>query len=154
MSVAEESLPARIGRYEILARLAIGGMAEILLARVRGPSGFERAVVIKRILPHCASLPAFVGMFLDEARIAARIHHPNVVQVQELGEDGDDLFLVMEYLQGESTASIMRRMTARARLPTPTFCAQVVAEASTAGRWAWCTATSRPRTSSSPTTER
>ena len=60
-----ESSAARIGRYEVLARLATGGMAEILLGRVHGPSGFERAVVIKRILPQYAELPSFVSMFLD-----------------------------------------------------------------------------------------
>lgn len=120
---------ARIGRYEVLARLAAGGMAEILLGRVHGPSGFERAVVIKRILPQYAELPTFVSMFLDEARIAARIHHPNVVQVHELGEEDGALFLVMEYLQGESSAGLMRRIRSLGRLIEPAIAAHVVAEA-------------------------
>lgn len=88
-------------------------MAEILLGRLTGPSGFERSVVIKRILPAYAEERQFVEMFLDEARIAARIHHPNVVQHQELGEDGEQLYLVMEYLDGESLASVQRRARSR-----------------------------------------
>ena len=124
-----ESSAARIGRYEVLARLATGGMAEILLGRVHGPSGFERAVVIKRILPQYAELPSFVSMFLDEARIAARIHHPNVVQVHELGEEDGELFLVMEYLQGESSASLMRRMSALGKPIGAALCAHIIAEA-------------------------
>jgi len=118
-----------IGRYEVLARLATGGMAEILLGRVLGPSGFERAVVIKRILAQYAELPTFVSMFLDEARIAARIHHPNVVQVHELGQEGGELYLVMEYLQGESAASVMRRASALGRPIELALCAHIVAEA-------------------------
>ena len=79
-------VPNRIGRYEVLGQLATGGMAEILLARLEGPSDFRRAVVIKRILRRYAQTSSFVAMFLDEARIVAKIRHPNVVQVHELGE--------------------------------------------------------------------
>ena len=104
----------RIGRYEVVGRLARGGMAEILLGRLTGPSGFERSVVIKRILPAYAEERQFVEMFLDEARIAARIHHPNVVQHQELGREGEQLYLVLEYLDGESLASVQRRARSRA----------------------------------------
>ena len=93
-------LPERIGRYEVVGRLAKGGMAEILLGRLTGPSGFERPVVVKRILPHLAHTSEFSTMFLDEARLVARIRHPNVVQVHELGEADGELFLVMEYLGG------------------------------------------------------
>jgi serine/threonine-protein kinase len=104
-------------------------MAEIVLGRLTGPSGFERAVVIKRILPQFLEEKAFVDMFLDEARIAAAIRHPNVVQHQELGRDGGDLYLVMEYLEGESLSNVLRRAHARRvelDLPTCTF---VMAEA-------------------------
>ncbi len=88
----------------------MGGMAEILLARVRGPSGFERPVVLKRILPHLSATAEFRNMFLDEARIVANIRHRNVVAVHELGEEGDELFLVMEYLEGESLSSVLREL--------------------------------------------
>ena len=107
--------PAALGRYEIIGRLATGGMAEILLGRLTGPSGFARAVAIKRILPGYASHKSFVDMFLDEARIAARINHPNVVSYEELSRDDGQLFVVMEYLEGESLASLQRRARSRRR---------------------------------------
>jgi len=85
--------------------------------------------VIKRVLPHLASEPRFAEMFLDEARIAALIRHPNVVQIHELSHEGDQLFIVMEYLEGESVAGLLRRLIARqAKLP-PALAAHVVAEA-------------------------
>lgn len=120
---------AQIGRYEVLGQLATGGMAEILLGCISGPSGFRRPVVVKRILPHLAKVPEFRNMFLDEARIIARIHHENVVQVHELGSEGDALFLVMEYLDGESVGGLLRRLTLRnERLPY-WLAAHVIAEA-------------------------
>src|SRR5688572_26471168 len=103
---ARLAAPATIGRYELVGSLAIGGMAEIFLARMIGPSGFERLVVIKRAFEHLAKDPAFVAMFLDEARTLARIHHPNVVQVYELGQHEGQLFLAMEYLEGESVLGL------------------------------------------------
>jgi eukaryotic-like serine/threonine-protein kinase len=119
----------KVGRYEILGELAIGGMAEILLGRLVGPSGFERVVVLKRILPHLTRAPAFVQMFLDEARTVARIRHPNVVQVHELGSDDGELYLVMEYLEGESVAGLLRRLALRDEKLDPWLAAHVVAEA-------------------------
>jgi len=85
-------------------------MAEILLGKLHGPSGFERAVVIKRILPHLATQTQFREMFLHEAQTLSNLRHPNIVQVQELGQDGDELFLVLEYLDGESAFGLMRRL--------------------------------------------
>ena len=90
MGAAESHATERVGRYEVAGRLATGGMAEILLGRLVGPSGFERPLVIKRILPHLAEQQSFVSMFLDEARLAAQIRHPNVVSVSELGQEGDE----------------------------------------------------------------
>jgi serine/threonine-protein kinase len=129
MERAPRDFPARVGRYEIITRLDTGGMAEILLGRLTGPSGFERAVVIKRILPHLARNPRFVEMFLDEARIAAGIRHPNVVHVEDLGREGEDLFLVLEYLEGETAASLLRRAKTRGRRIPPAVCAYIAAEA-------------------------
>src|SRR5262245_24036371 len=118
-----------VGSFEIVGHLATGGMAEILLGRASGPSGFERIAVIKRVLPHLASEPRFAQMFLDEARIAALIRHPNVVQIHELACEGDQLFIVMEYLEGESVAGLLRRLIAQqTRLP-PALAAHIVAEA-------------------------
>src|SRR5688572_10623517 len=104
------NIPRALGRYEVVGFLASGGMAEVFLGRLSGPSGFERPVVLKRIHPHLGRQREFVDMFLDEARIIARMRHPNVVHVHELVQDDDDLFLVMEYLEGESLASLARRM--------------------------------------------
>jgi eukaryotic-like serine/threonine-protein kinase len=117
-----------IGRYQVAGRLATGGMGEILLAQLRGPGGFERAVVIKRILPHLAEQEAAVKMFLDEARIAAGIRHPNVTQVQELLQEDGSLCIVMEYLEGESLSGIMRRMRSKGRVMDFSSCAHIVAE--------------------------
>lgn len=117
------------GRYQIVGHLATGGMAEVLLGKLVGPSGFERAVVIKRILPQLARQPAFVKMFLDEARIAAGIRHPNVIDVHELGSEGDQLYLVMEYLEGEPAEWLLRRLAARDRRLNPALCAHIIAEA-------------------------
>jgi serine/threonine protein kinase len=103
------SLPERLGRYQVLGHLATGGMAEILLARLEGPGGFQKVVVLKRVLPHLTRKEEFRSMFLDEARIVAGLRHPNVVQVTELGRDKDELFLVMEYLEGESLARLVKR---------------------------------------------
>jgi serine/threonine-protein kinase len=120
---------ARIGRYEVAGRLATGGMAELFLARQTGPSGFERPVVIKRVLPHLARERDFRDMFLDEARLVVQIRHPNVVQVQELGDDGGELFLVMEYLEGESLSTLAKRLSAKeGRLPVR-VALHIVAEA-------------------------
>ena len=93
-------------------------MREVLLGREVGPHGFERPVVLKRILPHLARDPAFVAMFVDEARIVATIRHANVVQVHELLQHEDELALVMEYLEGESADSLLKRLESRSkRLP-------------------------------------
>src|SRR6185295_12690167 len=115
----EPNVPRSLGRYEIVGFLASGGMAEVFLGRVRGPSGFERPVVLKCMLPHLARQESFVNMFLDEARIVARVRHPNVVQVQELSREGSELFMVMEYLEGESLAGLSRRLIARGEALEP-----------------------------------
>ena len=107
-----------IGRYQLLAHLASGGMAEIYLARQTGIGGFEKLVVVKRILPHLAREKVFVEMFLDEAVIAAQLNHPNVVQIFDLGQSGDDYYIAMEYLEGESLGHLVTEGT-RVRKPLP-----------------------------------
>src|SRR5947209_1010052 len=92
------SVPAHaraFGKYTLLTKLATGGMAEIFLAQLRAIAGFEKQVVIKRILPHYADDADFVAMFLDEAKITARITHPNVCQVYELGSVDGQYFIAM-----------------------------------------------------------
>lgn len=94
-------LPRRYGKYELLERIGVGGMAEVYRARLPGIAGFEKAVVIKRLHPKFAHDPAFVDMFVEEAKLAAQVQHKNVVQVFELGcLDERDLFMAMEYVPG------------------------------------------------------
>ncbi len=99
--------PTVLGRYELHAPIATGGMASIHLGRVRGAAGFERTVAIKRLHPQYATDPHFVAMFMDEARLVARIRHPNVVPVLDVVADQNELFLVMEYVHGESLAALV-----------------------------------------------
>jgi serine/threonine protein kinase len=127
---APEKVSWKIGRYDAVCQLATGGMAEILLARLSGPSGFQRPVAIKRILPHLARSKDFVTMFLDEARIIAGIRHPNVVHVHELADEGDDeLFLVMEYMEGESVGVLIPRLRKNQENLDYALAAYIVAEA-------------------------
>src|SRR4051812_19764525 len=112
-SAAGSVVPANarsFGKYSLIVKLATGGMAEIFLARLVGVAGFEKNVVIKRILPHLADDEQFVNMFLDEARIAARISHPNVCQVYELGEVDGQYFIAMEYLEGATFTALVRKL--------------------------------------------
>jgi len=118
-----------IGRYTLLARIAVGGMAEIWLARQKGLEGFEKVVVIKRIADAYSSDAMFVEMFLDEARIAAQLDHPNIVQIHDLGEHRGAYYIAMEYLHGEDLA-MMVRTGRKTEQPVPfAIAAQVIAYA-------------------------
>ena len=94
--------PLKLGRYQLIGRLASGGMGSVYLARIGGVGGFQRFVAIKRLHPHLAQQPEFVEMFLDEARLAASIHHQNVVPILEIGTSDAGYYLVMDYVEGES----------------------------------------------------
>ncbi len=100
--------PFTLGRYSLHAELAAGGMATVYLARLNGPVGFGRTVAIKRLHPHLARDPDFVAMFLDEARLAARIQHPNVVPTLDVVATDSELFIVLEYVRGESLGGLVR----------------------------------------------
>jgi serine/threonine protein kinase len=97
-----------IGRYAIYQAIASGGMATVYLGRLLGPVGFARTVAIKRLHEQYASEPKFVAMFLDEARLAARVRHPNVVPTLDVVATDGELFLVMEYVHGESLGRLVR----------------------------------------------
>ncbi len=115
-------LGKRLGKYEILALLALGGTAEIYLARIGGAAGFEKYVVVKCLHDHLADDMEFVKMFLDEARLAAHLDHSNIVQTMELGEHNNRYYMVMEFLGGLSLAMVVRRAPERlagGRLPVP-----------------------------------
>jgi hypothetical protein len=99
--------PSRYGKYEIVAPLATGGMADLFLARQRGPSGFEALAVVKRIRQHLAANPEFVRLFLGEARLAAQLRHPNVVSVYDAGQESGEYFFVMEYVHGRDLRAIL-----------------------------------------------
>src|SRR5262245_57589259 len=91
---------AMIGRWEIIKRLGSGGMADVYLARAKGEAGFEKTVAVKVMHPHLARNQRAVEHFLDEAKLAATIHHPNVVAILDLGKIGNDYVIVMEYVEG------------------------------------------------------
>jgi serine/threonine-protein kinase len=97
------------GSYRLIEKLGDGGMAMVYRAVVQGPEGFERPVVIKRILPELSRDPKFVDMFLSEAKLCARLHHPNIVQVQALGEVAGEYFLAMELIDGLDLATALKR---------------------------------------------
>ena len=99
-----------IGRYELVHRLGHGGMATVFLGRATGRAGFEKLVAVKVIHPHLANEPEFVEMFLDEARIAARLHHPHLVQILDADEDDGVFYMVMEYVEGDTLASLVRQL--------------------------------------------
>src|SRR5262249_53956447 len=110
----------RVDRYELIGEIASGGMATVYLARLSGVGGFRRFVAIKRLHPHLASEKEFVEMFLDEARLAAGIHHPNVVSILEVSASPLGYYLVMEYVEGDTLARLLARASGQQqRLPTP-----------------------------------
>lgn len=112
--------PQRIDRYDLVAEIASGGMATVYLANLSGVGGFRRFVAIKRLHPHLAKEQEFVEMFLDEARLAAGIHHPHVVPILEVGASERGYYLVMEYIEGDTLARLLARAaTAGNRLPVP-----------------------------------
>lgn len=112
--------PFQLGRYSLHAELASGGMATVYLARLNGPVGFGRTVAIKRLHPHLARDPNFVAMFLDEARLAARVQHPNVVTTLDVVASDRELFLVMDYIRGESLGLLTRLVKkSKATIPIP-----------------------------------
>src|SRR6476660_3922041 len=96
------------GKYHLFASLGRGGMADVFLAVSRGPMGFNKLVVIKRLRPALAEEGSFLNMFLDEARLAARLNHPNVVHTYEVGEQNGSYFIAMEYLEGQSLNKIIK----------------------------------------------
>jgi serine/threonine-protein kinase len=142
--VAAESTDAELqsgtqilGRYSVVGKLAQGGMAEVYLARQVGPAGYQKLIVIKRVRPHLANDANFVGMFVNEARLAAMINHPNVVQIFDLGDEprpmsqggGKDWFLAMEYLDGRDMLQVGRACRAHNKAVPFDVTARIIADA-------------------------
>lgn len=117
-----------VGRYEFLVPVGQGGMAAVWLARLRGSRGFNKTVAVKTMLPTVSDEPQFEEMFLDEARIASRIRHPNVVEILDLGEQDEVLYLVMEWVDGEPLSSVRWVAAKQQGIPIP-IGVKIVAEA-------------------------
>lgn len=127
--MSERVLPKTIGGYEILDRIAVGGMAEIFLARTRGFGGFEKRLVVKRLHDEYADDDSFVRMLIDEARITAQLQHANIVQVFDLGTERDQVFMAMEYVEGKDLFQVLRELHRRElHMPLEAAC-YIVAEA-------------------------
>jgi serine/threonine-protein kinase len=121
--------PVRLDEYTLVARLGQGGMAEIYLAVHHGLSGFRKLVVIKRLLPHMADRPEVVEMFLDEARLAARLSHPNVVATTKIGTSGGHYFLAMDFIDGLPLNRVLVRAQDHSRRLAPEVVAKIVSDA-------------------------
>ena len=118
-----------VGKYRILSELGRGGMANVYLAVARGPGGVAKLVVLKALLPELASEPGALAMFLDEARLAAQLNHANVVQTYEVGTEGERQVIVMEYLEGQSLAQIIKRAELSNRPMPPGMLVRIVMNA-------------------------
>jgi len=112
-------------RYRVLDRIGVGGMAEVFRATALGPRGFERTFVIKRILPKLATTPEFLRMFVDEAKISARLSHPNIVQVFAFAETDGIPLLVMEHVEGRDLGEVLRVLGARGVAMPPAVAAEI-----------------------------
>ncbi len=120
--------PKSFGRYQLTELLAIGGMAEIFKAKVHGAHGFEKTLVIKRILPHLAADREFVDMFIDEAKLMVQLNHPKIVQVIDFGEVDDQYFMALEYVEGIDGLAMLRRCAQRRCRPTTGIVLQIIAD--------------------------
>ena len=118
-SFAMDGMPSRFGKYTLIRKLATGGMAELFLAIQKSVAGFEKLLVIKRILPSMNQDRAFIEMLLHEARIAATLSHPNIVQIFDVGQYDNQYFIAMEHVHGEDLRSIVRQMKKKGVLEFP-----------------------------------
>src|ERR1043165_2193472 len=116
----KEEFPSQFSRYTLVERLATGGMAEVFKAKILSTHGFEKLLVIKRILPHLAADKTFVAMFIDEAKLTAQLVHPKIVQVTDFGEVNGQYFIALEYVDGFDALALLRASAQRqVRLPIP-----------------------------------
>jgi serine/threonine protein kinase len=121
--------PIQFGKYTLFERIGRGGMADVYKGRISGPAGFERVFVVKRILPHLSDDATFIKMFVDEAKMSARLAHPNIVQIFELGAVEGEYFISMEYVRGRDLADTMRAIWKTMGPPRPELVAYVGREA-------------------------
>ena len=128
-AVVPSTGPTAFGKYQLFASLGRGGMADVFLALSRGPLGFNKLVVVKRLRSALSEEQSFLDMFLDEARLAARLNHPNVVHTYEVGEHEGSYFIAMEYLEGQPLNKIIRDLAKRGEELEPPQCARIVSDA-------------------------
>ena len=121
-------MPSEFGKYLLQRKLAEGGMAEVFLAKQSGMEGFEKPVVVKRILPHLGSDQRFIDMFVHEARVAARLSHPAIVQIFDLGKVDDQYFIAMEFIHGEDLRTIAKHADQLGRRPPLPLLVRIVAD--------------------------
>ncbi|MFL5304782.1 MAG: serine/threonine protein kinase [Polyangia bacterium] len=124
--------PVTFGRYTLLEKLAVGGMAEVFRAKIHSSHGFEKILVVKRILPHLAADPSFVAMFIDEAKLTAQLTHPKIVQILDFGEVNGQYFIALEFVDGFDALGLLRiAAQKRVRVPAPVavFIVQEILEA-------------------------
>ena len=117
--------PIQFGKYTLYERIGRGGMADVFKGRIQGPAGFERVFVVKRILPHLSDDPAFIKMFVEEAKMSARLNHPNIVQIFELGSVEGEYFISMEHVSGHDLAETMRALWKASGPPRPDLVAYI-----------------------------
>lgn len=128
MSDTNTFTPTEFGRYRLEERLAVGGMAEIFRAKAFGLHGFEKTIVIKRILPRLSEDREFVELFIDEARVMTQLNHPKIVQVHDFGEVEGQLFIAMEYVEGMDLLELLRLCAKRRVRPTTAIAVHIIAE--------------------------
>jgi len=126
MADAPRSSPRSLGRYQLFDAIGAGGMASVHLGRLRGGAGFTLTVAIKRLLPEHAAVPRFADMLADEARLAGRVRHPNVVPIFDVVASGGEIFLVMEHVIGVTLAELLRRAREQGEAMPPRLAAAVV----------------------------
>jgi serine/threonine protein kinase len=123
------SEPIQFGKYTLFERIGRGGMAEVYKGRIQGPAGFERVFVVKRILPHLSDDASFIKMFVEEAKLSARLNHPNIVHIFELGAVEGEYFISMEYIRGHDLSETMRSIWKALGPPRPELVAYIGREA-------------------------
>jgi serine/threonine protein kinase len=121
--------PIQFGKYSLYERIGRGGMAEVFKGRIQGPAGFERTFVVKRILPHLSDDQSFIKMFVEEAKLSARLNHPNIVHIFELGAVEGEYFISMEYIRGHDLSETMRAIWKTMGPPRPELVAYIGREA-------------------------